>query len=289
MKFAVIGGDMRQAKLAELLALDGHEVSAFAIDKIRLEGGVSAYGLVKDAVSGADCVVFPLPLASTEGLLNAPLSSGLHTTHEVINVLTPGQLVCAGRVDETAREAAGSAGIELIDYLDREELAVLNAVATAEGAIGLVMQETAITVWRSKILVIGFGRIGQLLCHRLRGMGASITASARSYADFAWIEAYGYEKADTNGLDSILGDFDIVINTVPARVLGEQRLSKLKKSCLCLDLASKPGGLDFSAASKLGVKAMWALSLPGEVAPVTSVRIIKDTVYNILRERGAKI
>ena len=289
MKFAVIGGDMRQAKLAELLALDGHEVSAFAIDKIRLEGGVRTCELVKEAVSGTDCVVFPLPLASAEGLLNAPLSSGLHTTREVISVLEPGQTVCAGRVDEAAREAAGSAGIELIDYLDREELAVLNAVATAEGAIGLIMEETAVTIWRAKILVIGFGRIGKLLCHRLRGMGAEVTASARSYADLAWIEAYAYEKADTNSIETVLGDFDIVINTVPARVLGEKRLLMLKKGCLCLDLASKPGGLDFSAASKLGVRAMWALSLPGEVAPVTSGQIIRDTVYNILREKGVRI
>ena len=29
MEFAIIGGDMRQAKLAELLAADGHAVSAF--------------------------------------------------------------------------------------------------------------------------------------------------------------------------------------------------------------------------------------------------------------------
>ncbi len=84
----------------------------------------------------------------------------------------------------------------------------------------------------------------------------------------------------------MLGDYDVVVNTVPARVLGESRLSKLKHGCLCLDLASKPGGMDFSAASKLGVKAVWALSLPGEVAPVTSGAIIRGTIYNILREKG---
>ena len=76
---------------------------------------------------------------------------------------------------------------------------------------------------------------------------------------------------------------------MPARVLGESRLSKLKHGCLCLDLASKPGGMDFSAASKLGVKAVWALSLPGEVAPVTSGAIIRDTIYNILKEKGVTL
>ena len=137
--------------------------------------------------------------------------------------------------------------------------------------------------------MIGFGRIGKILCHRLRGLGAKVTATARNYADLAWIKAYGYEAEETGRIDDTLGQYDVVVNTVPARVLGEGRLSRLKRGCLCLDLASKPGGMDFSAASKLGVKAVWALSLPGEVAPVTSGAIIRDTILNILKEKGVTL
>jgi len=286
MKFAVIGGDMRQAKLAELLAADGHNVSAFAIDKIRLENGVTQQTSVRDAVESACCVVLPLPITSKEGLLNAPLSTGIHTIREIFAALRPEQIVCAGRVDEQTAQMAAGMNLTLIDYLKREELAVANAVAAAEGAIQLIMEETPITVCHSKCLVIGFGRIGKILCHRLRGLGAHVTATARKVEDLAWIRAYGYEACETDKIDGTLGNYDVIVNTVPARVLGEQRLREVKRGALCLDLASKPGGMDFSAASKLGVKAVWALSLPGEVAPVTSGRIIKDTIYNILSEKG---
>lgn len=286
MRFAVIGGDMRQVKLAELLTADGHTVSTFAIDKIRPEGSVMQKALVREAVDNANCVVMPLPVTSREGMLNAPLSSGLHTTREVLSVLNPEQILCAGRIDAATYGLAETMGLSLIDYLDREELAVANAVAAAEGAIQLIMEETPITVCHSNCLVIGFGRIGKILCHRLHGLGANVTASARSFSDMAWIRAYGYEAEETGNIDAILSAYDIVVNTVPARVLGENRLSKLKHGCLCLDLASKPGGMDFSAASKLGIKAVWALSLPGEVAPVTSGAIIKHTIYNILREKS---
>jgi len=289
MKFAVIGGDMRQAKLAELLAADGHSVLTFAIDKIRLEGNVMQKTLVREAVDDAACVIMPLPVTSREGMLNAPLSNGLYTTREVFSALRPEQILCAGRIDAATRELAESMSIELIDYLEREELAVANAVAAAEGAIQLIMEETPITVCHSRCLVIGFGRIGKILSHRLRGLGASVTVSARTWSDLAWIKAYGYEAAETEHIDDILPVFDVVVNTVPARILGESRLVKLKHGCLCLDLASKPGGMDFSAASKLGVKAVWALSLPGEVAPVTSGAIIRDTIYNILNEKGVSI
>ncbi len=286
MKFAVIGGDMRQAKLAELLAADGHSVSTFAIDKIRLEGSVVQKTLIREAADDASCVIMPLPITSREGMLNAPLSGGLHTTREVLSTLRPEQILCAGRIDVSTRELADTLGITLIDYLEREELAVANAVAAAEGAIQLIMEETPITICHSRCLVIGFGRIGKILCHRLRGLGAYVTATARNYADLAWIKAYSYEAEETGNIDATLGKYDVVINTVPARVLGESRLVKLKHGCLCLDLASKPGGMDFTAASKLGVKAVWALSLPGEVAPVTSGSIIRDTIYNILKEKG---
>jgi dipicolinate synthase subunit A len=44
--------------------------------------------------------------------------------------------------------------------------------------------------------------------------------------------------------------------------------------------------VDFEKARDLGVKAIWALSLPGKVAPLTAAEFIRDTVYNIMDELG---
>lgn len=289
MKFAVIGGDMRQVKLAELLHADGHDVSAYALDKIRLADGIAQPQTPKATVGGAEVVVLPLPLQSREGMLSTPLSAGLHTTREILSALAPSQTILLGRADEAAAELFATHGLTFSDYLEREELAVLNAVAAAEGAIGLIMQETAVTIWNAKILVLGFGRIGKLLSHRLRALGADVTATARTPSDLAWIRAYGYAATETSQIDGTLGGYDVIVNTVPARVMNEARLREVAPECVCLDLASKPGGMDFTAASRLGVRAMWALSLPGEVAPTTSGAIIRDTIYNILRENGAAL
>lgn len=48
----------------------------------------------------------------------------------------------------------------------------------------------------------------------------------------------------------------------------------------------KSGGVDFEGARNLGIKTIWALSLPGKVAPVTAAVFIKETVYNIIDELG---
>ena len=61
--------------------------------------------------------------------------------------------------------------LELHDYFDREDLAVRNAVPTAEGAVQLAMQELPCTIHGSRCLVAGYGRIGKVLARILHDTG----------------------------------------------------------------------------------------------------------------------
>ena len=148
------------------------------------------------------------------------------------------------------------------------------------------MEELPTTIHGSRVLVIGFGRVGKLVAHQFQGFGARVSVAARKWEDLAWIEAAGYTAEHTVELEGWLCGYDLVVNTVPAPVLGLTELSDLKPGRLVIDLASKPGGVDFDAAARLGVKVIWALSLPGKVAPVTAGQCIQTTIYNILRELG---
>jgi dipicolinate synthase subunit A len=53
---------------------------------------------------------------------------------------------------------------------------------------------------------------------------------------------------------------------------------------LVIDLASKPGGVDFEYAQYKGIKTIHALSLPGKVAPVTTAMYMETVIYNIIKE-----
>ena len=281
---AVIGGDLRQAFLAQLLCADGHGVTVFALDRHSFDSGVHRSAAPDFGITDAAAVILPIPAERDESWLNAPLSNTSYHIETILDAIPPGMLVLAGAASDAVRKRAAQNKLKLIDYLKREELAVRNAVPTAEGAIQLAMEELPITLQGARVLVLGNGRIGSILAAKLRALGASVVVSARSASDYARIEAAGHEHLPSYHLCGSLAQFDLVINTVPARILGAPQLAELPAGCLILDLASKPGGVDFTAAQQLSRRAIWALSLPGKVAPVSAARAIRDTVYAILEE-----
>ena len=93
-----------------------------------------------------------------------------------------------------------------------------------------------------------------------------------------------FNNFDINSIGENLKKYDVIINTVPHIILNEERLKHVKKDCLLIDLASNPGGIDKTAVKDNQLKFVWALSLPGKVAPTTSAEFIKDTIYNIIKE-----
>lgn len=288
LSFAVIGGDLRQAHLAELLAADGHTVRAYALEKHSFSDAVTKAYNFQELTHRVDCVVLPLPVCGEGRTLNTPLALQTHSLDEIFNLFPTGQTVVAGKVDHALFEQAGHNGVRLYDYLEREEFSVSNAIPSAEGAIQLAMQELPTTLHGLNTLVLGYGRIGKLLAKYLHAFGASVTVTARKYSDLAWIDANGFTAMHTASIAGNLGDFDLIFNTIPSEVLNRDRLAELKPGCLCIDLASKPGGIDFSAAKKLGVRAIWELSIPGKVAPVTAGLTMKQTIYNIMDEWGCQ-
>ena len=194
------------------------------------------------------------------------------------------KILIAGSISPEVYEMANDEYIEIIDIMKREELAVLNTIATAEGAIEIAIANTNKILHGSNVLILGFGRIGKVLARKLAGLAVRVTCAARKDEDLAWIKAYGHMATNINSIGSNLGDFDIIMNTVPHMILTEERLKYVKQDALLIDLASNPGGIDKKAAKDRNLKLVWALALPGKVAPTTTAEFIKDTIYNILKE-----
>lgn len=274
--FGVIGGDRRQAELARLLEMDGHRVLTYGL---RCWKPTRVASLEETLM--ADVVILPLPLCRGDGVLNCEEEPV--PTIELFRRLHSAQRVLAGQVRPQQQREALSCGVTLEDYFLREELTVANAAATAEAAIQVAMERLERALLGMECLVLGYGRIGKLLSHRLQGMGAKVTATARKPEDLAWIRAYGLRDLKTSELEGQLGAFGVVFNTIPSLVLDEKLLLQLPGDCLCVDLASRQG-IDLAAAERMGMPNIWARSLPGRLLPRTAAEVIRDAVYYILLE-----
>ena len=285
-KFTVTGGDLRNVKLSNLLLADGNSVNIYGFKNAGFELGITESKDLREAIDDSDIVIGPLPCSNDNETVNAPFHPEKIYINEVFKIMKKNQLFIAGRISDKIIHLAGAYNVYCTDILEREEMAVLNAIPTAEGAIQIAMEEMPITLHDCKALILGFGRIGKILAKMLQGIGVKVFVEARKYSDIAWIKSYSYKPVYINELGDYIGQMDVVFNTIPHIILDANMLGKLKNDCLIIDLASKPGGVDFERARGMGVKVIWALSLPGKVAPITAAKFIKETVYNILEELG---
>lgn len=282
-----IGGDMRMIHLIEMYIQQGITVRILGFDKFNFKDFNENLIFCEDLyslISNSDIIIGPIPFTSNYEYINAPFSLNSIKVEDVVNEIPSNKLLICGRVDSRLQDVFNENNIKFIDILSREEFAILNAISTAEGAIQIAMEETSSTLHNTNVLVLGFGRIGKILCKMLNGLGAKVYCEARKYSDIAWIKAYGYTPILLKNLDEYISNMDLFINTIPHIVFEKERIDKMKKDCLFIDLASKPGGINLEDAKDKGLKTVLALSLPGKVAPYTAAKHIKETIDNILDE-----
>ena len=283
--YATIGGDLRIVKLAKMMADEGNVINTFGLEQAEELSGyknIVFHNSLSSAAESANVVIAPIPFSKNGVELNTLYSNEKILIQELLDNVKYKKLI-AGSIKQEIYDIAEVNHIQIFDIMKSEDVAILNAISTAEGAIELIFSNTQKTLHGSNVLILGFGRLGKVLAKKLYGLSAKVTCAVRKNEDFAWIKAYGYEYTNINNLSENLINYDIIINTVPTLILNILRLQKLRKNCLLIDLASNPGGIDFEGAKELGIKCIWALALPGKVAPVTTAEIIRDSIYNIVK------
>ncbi len=278
--FGILGGDQRQLYLARSIAADGYPVYISC-----LEEGEGAEKLpsveLEELPSRCSTVILPLPATRDGKYLNTALSWKKVPLDDRFAALFLTKTVYGGMMEKLFESSEVWESVTAYDYYAREELMVGNAFLTAEGAVGVAIQEYEGALNGSRCLVTGFGRIGKALCLALRGLGAQVDCCARKSQDLTAIRALGCRPLQYR---EIREAYDVVFNTVPARVLTAQPLSRQRPGTLILELASRPGGVDLEAARRLGLRVKDVPSIPGRMSPKTSGELIKETVYNMMEE-----
>ena len=260
-KITVIGGDNRLKILKERLTQMG-----YAVDTLGLYDN--------DFADITTSQVLILPVPSTKDGVNVftPLTKRIIPLKSIASATTKEQLIlCCNYCFENKNS---------VDYGSLDSYALLNSVPTAEGAIKLAIENTPYTIWKSRALVIGYGRVGKILSDRLKSLGCEVTVSARKPADWALLDALGFEYINTGHLNLKPLDYDMIFNTVDVKVIDDEAL----KNCRCdlmIDLSTY-GGFSLESANNCGIKAIKAGGLPALIAPKTAAEILSNTVIHII-------
>ncbi len=268
-KFLFIGGDKRQQYAAQYLMQQGHSVTTAEdcpeFDKM---------------VSEADYIVLPLPVSRDGIRVNSPLSVAPLSLKKVVRALDESKTVFAGMPTAEFALELECKDIKLYDYYKNEALAILNSISTAEGVIHEAIGSMSTNLHGSKIAVFGYGKAGSALARRLTALGAEVTAFARSEKDRAAAEADGCKAVKLYSSYSYDIPFDLVVNTIPARVIDEKFISALPKTGLIIEIASAPYGVDFEAAERNEIRVIRSPSLPGRYSPKSAGEAIAKTILN---------
>ncbi len=279
--FAVIGGDRRNVYLAKALRDDGHLVRMFGFARYDREA-ISEEDSLFSAISGADYVIGGTPVSSDGTNFNAVFSPVPIPCDDVFRLVRSDQTFLGGYIRPEVLELAQRYNVKTIDLLKFESLSILNAIPTAEGAIQIAIAETDITLHECNTLVIGFGRIGKMLCKILSAMSAEITVAVNSDEAGAMAKSMGYEAIYSSRMNPRLSEFQIIFNTVPKILLDKSNLKFVREDSIIIDLASPPFGVDYEASKTFNIRTLFANSLPGSVAPRTVASYIKETIYSII-------
>jgi dipicolinate synthase subunit A len=287
----MLGGDKREQEIARLAAATGAQVRAHGFPWP--EQGIAGVQHLNDpaaVLKGARFALFPIPGIAASGALFAPAAAApIVPDRAMLAGMAPRAHIILGWADTNLKANAATLSIELHEYEWDRSLMLQRTPAIIEGLLKIVIENTAITIHNANACVVGQGTIGAVLARYLVALGAHTHVAARNAEQRAAAYVAGATPHLLGDLVALAPSLDLVFSTVPSRVVGEDVLSRLPKTALIVDLAAPPGGVDFEAAKRLGLNAIWGRGL-GSRAPVTVGASqwggIRERIETILREES---
>lgn len=149
-----------------------------------------------------------------------------------------GVIVFAGNFTEELKYILNKKNIKHINLLNDENFVIKNAKLTAEGVLALMIGCTGKSIFENKILILGSGRVGLAIASLLNKLTVNSDFAIFHNDKFAIASFYCNKVVFKDELPNEIGKYDIIINTVPAKILDDEILNKINKKASILEIAS---------------------------------------------------
>lgn len=185
-------------------------------------------------------------------------------------------------------DAPCESGLKFYELNDNHYFRIMNALYSAEGGIYYSEGYFDRSIYGADVAVLGFGKIGKLLTYMLLSRGARVSVSTRRESDISLCSVLGIraERTESESFSEMLSRTDMVFNTIPHHIIGEEEAKKIKKSTPIIDLASAPYGIDPELVAKNNLNYHIESGIPGRYAPRSAGELIGKTIIDILNNKG---
>ncbi|BAM47581.1 dipicolinate synthase subunit DpsA [Amphibacillus xylanus] len=284
---AIIGGDARYLELIKkLISKPNYTIKLIGYDQLD-QGflGVQYTDLEELNPEILDVIILPITGVEEGGYVKSTFSNrSIRLPDDFFGKLKSSTLVFTGINTNYLKQVTKDHPLTLIPMMERDDVAIYNSVPTAEGTILLALQQMKITLQDSNVIVLGLGRVGLTVADKFAKLGANVYAGVRKTKDIAKAKTFGFEGFHLSELPAYIKKCNLLINTVPALIVDEPELNAFSADALIIDLASKPGGINFEYAKKRGLNTIHALGLPAKVAPKTAGEILATVIDQLIAE-----
>lgn len=286
-RIALIGGDKRYLQAIHHLANKNATIYLDGFREVNFEhSNVHQKNIDHIDFSQIDNIVLPVLGMDDKGMVELSYPTGkAKLTEEMIQKTPEHCVIYTGTANNTLKNLATKCNRKLVVLFERDDMAIANSIPTAEATLQIAMENTDYTIHGANVLVTGFGRVGITTARLFHQIGAKVTVAARKQADFARIREMNMQPVSLGKLFDVVKNTNICINTIPHLVITKEIINGMNKNTLIIDVASKPGGVDFNAAKSAGINTLHALGLPGKFAPKTAGNIIGHTIAELISEK----
>ena len=148
-------------------------------------------------------------------------------TAEELTDLPIGVTLICGAIDEKLTKILKKRQINHENLLKNELFAIKNANLTAEGVLALALTHSEKSIYSSRILVLGNGRIATALAVLFNKLGVSFALCSFNPSSFDSNYLYTPDNILGEDLSTHIQQFDIIINTIPAQIITAGILEKI--------------------------------------------------------------
>jgi dipicolinate synthase subunit A len=293
----IFGGDLRQVYMAASFLSKGYRVATYSLsEKVKSyvdwhDSGTTMQNhypqlTLSELFDHCKILIGPIPMTRDQINITSVNTPTDLTIAHVAYLLRENHILIGGAIPAPLIDRCRTKHIPCYDLLQDEKITILNAIATAEGALMEAIRESDRNLHDSNCLVLGYGRCGKVLAQKLKALDAHVTVAVRSRDALAYAAAAGLRSITISAMSSLLPSFQFIFNTIPSLILDQNNLSLVHPQAVIIDISSAPGGVDFNYASSIKLKAKLCLGIPGKISPRTSSDILVTEIIAFLKERS---